>query len=102
MKKITPIVLLTLLLIASCTSQQKLAYLNNLPETGGEELFKMEIPGYKLQPRDVLYITIKAMMPDGTIRDFLAASGVGQTSGARREKWSFRFEADWPGGDQGT
>jgi polysaccharide biosynthesis/export protein len=65
-------------LLASCTSQQKLAYLNNLPETGFEELFTMEIPDYKLQPRDVLYITIKAMTPDGTIKDFLSSGSGGQ------------------------
>ena len=54
-----------------CTSQKKLAYLNNLPPETGEETFAMEIPDYKIQLRDILYITIKAMMPDGTINDFL-------------------------------
>ena len=52
---------------------EKLAYLGNLPETGGEETFTMEIPDYKIQPRDILYITIKAMTPDGTIKDFLSS-----------------------------
>lgn len=61
-------------MISSCTSQKKLAYLNNLPETGGEGTFKMEIPDYKIQIRDILYITIKAMIPDGTINDFLNSS----------------------------
>jgi polysaccharide biosynthesis/export protein len=79
MKHLTPILLLPLLLAASCTSQQKLAYLANLPETGGEELFTMEIPDYKLQPRDVLYITVKAMTPDGTIKDFLTSTQYGQS-----------------------
>jgi len=65
--------------MASCTSQQKLAYLANLPETGGES-FTMIIPDYKLQPRDVLYITVKAMTPDGTIMDFLTSSRSSQTS----------------------
>lgn len=78
MKTLTPIITLTLLLLAGCTSQQKLAYLNNLPETGGES-FTMDIPDYKLQPRDVLFITAKAMTPDGSIRDFLASSQAGQT-----------------------
>jgi polysaccharide export outer membrane protein len=41
---------------------------------GGEESFTMEIPDYKLQHRDVLYITIKAMTPDGTIKDFLSST----------------------------
>lgn len=74
MKHLTPILLLPLLLAASCTSQQKLAYLNNLPETTGEQYFTMDIPDYKIQPRDVLYITVKAMAPDGTIRDFLSST----------------------------
>ncbi len=69
------------IVISSCTSQKKLTYLNNLPETGGEE-FLMEIPDYRLQPRDVLYITIKAMTPDGTIKDFLIGTQYPQTYSA--------------------
>ena len=80
MKNLTPILILAIFLTASCTSQQKLAYLNNLPEAGGEELFTMEIPDYKLQPRDVLYITVKAMTPDGTIMDFLSSGRTTQTT----------------------
>jgi len=68
-----PIALL-IILVSSCTTQQKLAYLNNLPEIGGEETFTMEIPNYKIQSRDILYITIKAMTPDGSINDFLTSS----------------------------
>ena len=78
MKTLTPIITLVLLLAASCTSQQKLAYLSNLPEIGGEEIFTMKIPDYKLQPRDVLYITVKAMTPDGSIKDFLSSTIGGQ------------------------
>jgi len=73
MKTLLLLVLSISILLASCTSQKKLAYLNNLPETGGEEKFTMEIPDYKIQPRDILYITVKAMMPDGTINDFLTS-----------------------------
>jgi polysaccharide export outer membrane protein len=65
------------LLAASCTSQKKLAYLNNLPEPGGEETFTMAIPDYKIQPRDILYITVKAMAPDGSIKDFLSSGNNG-------------------------
>jgi polysaccharide export outer membrane protein len=64
---------LAIFLVSGCTSQQKLAYLSNLPETGGEETFTMEIPDYKIQTRDILYITVKAMLPDGTINDFLTS-----------------------------
>ena len=73
MKQILLILTVALLLASGCTSQKKLAYLNNLPETGGEETFTMDIPDYKIQPRDILYITVKAMMPDGTINDFLTS-----------------------------
>jgi polysaccharide biosynthesis/export protein len=66
------IISLTILLLASCTSQKKLAYLGNLPGTNGEEKFTMEVPDYKIQPRDILYIQVMAMTPDGTITDFLA------------------------------
>jgi polysaccharide export outer membrane protein len=45
-----------------------------LPETGGEETFTMSIPNYKIQSRDILYITVKAMLPDGTINDFLTST----------------------------
>lgn len=61
-------------IINSCTSQRKLSYLYNLPEPEGKETFLLNIPEYKLQPRDVLYITVKAMTPDGTIIDFLVSS----------------------------
>jgi polysaccharide export outer membrane protein len=73
MKQLT-LFLSIILLLASCTSQKKLAYLDNLPETGGEETFTMNIPDYKIQPRDILYITVKAMTPDGSINDFLTSS----------------------------
>lgn len=75
MKHISHILVFAILLASACTSQKKLAYLSNLPETGGEETFTMSIPDYHIQPRDILYITIKAMTPDGRITDFLLASG---------------------------
>ena len=74
MKHLTPILITAVLLAASCTSQKKLAYLNNLPVPSGEETFTLDIPDYKIQPRDILYITVKAMMPDGTINDFLVSA----------------------------
>jgi polysaccharide export outer membrane protein len=81
MKSISSLILLTLLIIAaSCTSQRDLAYLTNLPETGGEQFFPMDIPDYKIQHRDILYITIKAMTPDGSINDFLSSSRSGGSS----------------------
>src|SRR5665647_70374 len=73
MKQLLLILIVALFLASSCTSQKKLAYLNNLPETNGEEYFTMAVPDYKIQPRDILYITVRAMNPDGLIIDFLSA-----------------------------
>jgi polysaccharide biosynthesis/export protein len=75
MKQFSLVLTAVFLLASACTSQKKLAYLNNLPVPNGEETFTMEIPDYKIQPRDVLYITIKAMTPDGSIKDFLSSGG---------------------------
>mgnify|MGYP001174125673 FL=1 len=71
--------ILFVIILSACTNQQKLAYLSNLPESGGPETFIMDIPDYKIQQRDILYITIKAMTPDGSINDFL--SPFSRTSG---------------------
>jgi polysaccharide export outer membrane protein len=75
MKTSITVLIFASLLASSCTSQKKLAYLNNLPQPSGEEKFTMEIPDYKIQPRDILYITVKAMTPDGKITDFLSSTG---------------------------
>ncbi|MCU0373555.1 MAG: polysaccharide biosynthesis/export family protein, partial [Ignavibacteria bacterium] len=73
MKIISRIILLTIIISTGCITQQKLAYQNNLPEAGVVETFPMFIPDYKIQYRDMLYLTLKAMTPDGTINDFLSA-----------------------------
>lgn len=75
MKHLTSILILAFFLAISCTSQQKLAYLGNLPEIGGEETFTIDIPDYTIQPRDILSISAKAMTPEGRIQDFLSSSG---------------------------
>ncbi len=80
MKNLNPLLIVALLLAASCTSQQKLSYLNNLPEINGEETFTVNIPDYKIQPRDILYITVRAMTPTGSIVDLLS-SGLGSSGG---------------------
>jgi polysaccharide export outer membrane protein len=79
MKQIPLILSITLLIASGCTSQKKLAYLNNLPEPNREGTFPMDIPDYKIQPRDVLYITARAMIQDGSITDLLS-SGSGSAS----------------------
>lgn len=80
MKRILPLIAIVTLLLSSCTSQKKLAYLNNLPEANGQEQFTMELPDYKIQQRDILYITAKSMLPDGTIQDFLSTTGTNSSS----------------------
>ena len=30
--------------------------------------FTMEVPDYKVQPRDILYISVKAQTPEGSAR----------------------------------
>ena len=81
MKRILPIITIVTLLLASCTSQKKLAYLNNLPVPDGQEYFTLEIPDYKIQHRDILYITAKAMDKDGIIKDFLSSGGANTATG---------------------
>jgi polysaccharide biosynthesis/export protein len=80
-------------MFASCTSQEKLAYLNNLPEVN-DEPFSMDIPEYKIQYRDILYITIKAMTPDGSINDFLSKVSVGSGSYSQSEASQYLFGYD--------
>jgi polysaccharide biosynthesis/export protein len=77
MKILSPLIIIAIFLATSCVSKKKLAYLGKLPETGGQETFTMKIPDYKIKPRDVLYITAKAMGPEGTIKEFLSSGGVG-------------------------
>lgn len=87
-------IIIILLLLAGCTSQKKLAYLNNLPEPEGQEYFTMEIPGYKIQPRDILYITAKALTTDGKIEDFLSTSNNTTTSQAGGEAGGYLYGYD--------
>jgi polysaccharide biosynthesis/export protein len=75
-------------LVSSCTSQKELSYLNNLPEPGSEATFPIEIPDYRIQPRDILYITAKAMTADGKISDLLS-SGTAGSSGTQGESAGF-------------
>ena len=70
MKKIIHLVAL-IILAASCSTQKELSYLNNLYELGGENYFPMEVPDYKIQPRDILYISVKAQTPEGTLTEML-------------------------------
>jgi len=95
MKIINKLVFVIIILTAGCTSTKKLTYLNNLPETGGEDTFIMAIPDYHIQPRDILYITIKAMTPDGMITDFLSGNrATGSTNYMQNESGQYLFGYD--------
>lgn len=59
------------ILVGSCTTQKELSYLNNL-ETGGESYFTMDVPDYQVQPRDLLYVTVKAQTPEGALTEMLS------------------------------
>ena len=95
MKQILLTLTIAVIIASSCTSQKQLAYLNNLPVPTGEEKFTMAVPDYKIQNRDILFITVKAMNPEGVITDFLGGSGA--SSGAmnvQNESGGFLFGYD--------
>jgi polysaccharide export outer membrane protein len=71
MKKIFPIVAM-IMMLASCSTQEELSYLNNLYELGGEDYFPMEVPDYRVQPRDILYVSVKAQTPEGALTEMLS------------------------------
>jgi len=71
MKQAVKVILISLIVLGSCTSTEKLSYLNNLPETSETQYFPVDVPDYRVQYRDILYITAKAMTPDGSITDLL-------------------------------
>ncbi len=71
MKKQIPLFAL-ILLMAGCSTQKELSYLSNLYELGGENYFPMDVPDYKVQPRDVLYVSVKAQTPEGTLTEVLS------------------------------
>src|ERR1035437_8382864 len=99
MKQIATIITVICLLISSCTSSKKLAYLNTSPQISVDESFTMDIPDYKIQPRDILYVTIKAMTPDGRITDFLSTGssvGVNLTQG-ESGGYLYGFDVDMEG-----
>lgn len=95
MKNVLKLFLVMILLISGCTTQMKLSYLNDLPQDGNAETFTMEIPDYRIQYRDILYITIKAMSIDGTINDYLSSmSGIGTSTYAQGEAGQYLFGYD--------
>ncbi len=74
MKKLIPLIAFVLL-AAACSTQKELSYLHNLYELGGENYFPMEVPDYKVQPRDLLYVSVKMQTPEGTLTEVLSDRG---------------------------
>ena len=70
MNKLIPLIAL-IIIAASCSTQQELSYLNNLDELGGENYFPMDVPDYNVQPRDILYVSVKAQTPEGALTEML-------------------------------
>lgn len=79
MKKLL-LIALSVLTLAGCTTKKDLSYLTNLSETGGEGYFTMDVPYYKIQPRDVIYVSIKTQTPDGGLTDILTGQGASNVS----------------------
>ncbi len=75
MKTRTSLFILIPLLAASCTSQQKLAYLYNLPDTNEPQYFPYDRKDYRVQPRDILYVDVKTLSSDGKIESPLQGTG---------------------------
>jgi polysaccharide biosynthesis/export protein len=88
---IRSVLIVMLLLSTACTSQKKLAYLGNLPEGPGDQFFEMNIPEYKIQNRDVLYITLKAMDHEGVITDYLNGAGIAGLNTFQTEGGGYLF-----------
>ena len=88
MKHTLPLILLSLIVLSSCTSTEKLSYLNNLPETSDTQYFPVDVPDYKVQYRDILYITAKAMTPTGSIEDLLQGTRAYNQSAYMRDEAS--------------
>jgi len=87
MKKLISIITV-IAILGGCTSTEKLSYLNNLPETTDPQYFPMDIPDYRVQYRDILYITAKAMTPTGSIEDLLQGTRTYSQSAYMRDEAS--------------
>jgi polysaccharide biosynthesis/export protein len=95
MKTLTQAMFMLMVFSQACTTSSKLDYLSNLPEDGSGERFTMEIPNYIIQKQDILYITVKAMAPDGSIVDFLSTTrNLGGSYITQGESGSFLYGYD--------
>jgi polysaccharide export outer membrane protein len=81
MKRLLPLIALAIIIASSCVSQKKLAYLGPAPGVDSTLYIPMDVPYYVIKPRDMLYLSAKAMGPDGTIKEmFSSGSSVANIS----------------------
>ncbi len=73
-------VMAVVMLVSSCTTTEKLTYLNNLPESSDPQYFPYEMADYRVQYRDILYVDIKMMTPEGTLENILQGSSSSSSS----------------------
>ena len=57
-----------------------------ISETGGESFFTMDMPDYKVQPRDILYVSAKAQTPEGMLEEMLQRQERGHQAAICRVK----------------
>ncbi|NLV20297.1 MAG: hypothetical protein GXY51_12525 [Bacteroidetes bacterium] len=88
MKQTYRIFIFSIIVLSSCTSTEKLSYLYNLPESSEPQYFSFDVPDYKVQYRDILYITAKAMNAQGSIEDLLLGVGSYNQSAYLRDEAS--------------
>jgi len=75
MKKLIYLIVIILFAV-SCTTQKKLTYLYNLPETAEPQHFPYEIPLYRVQYKDILYVDIKMLNTEGKIENILSGASI--------------------------
>jgi len=73
MKRLLPVIAIAIILATSCVTQKKLRYLGTTPAVDSTILIPMDVPYYVIKPRDMLYLSAKAMGPDGTIREMFTS-----------------------------
>lgn len=86
------IIFFVLILFSSCATKEKLNYLDNLPEGPEGMFFPMDIPDYRVQYRDIIYVSVKALNSEGYIVDLLqGSSNVNTAYYVRDESAQFIF-----------
>ncbi len=67
--KLATVFIVAIIVFGSCTSQKELTYLNNLDSTDIAQFYPKPPPLYKIQKRDILYVSITTM--DSEVNEIL-------------------------------